>query len=404
MDADAPAGGDGLSWATAYRELRDALADPTPTLAREVWVAEGTYTPAPAGSTASTSFSLQYGDALYGGFAGTETDVAQRDARAHPTILSGDIDQDDDPVDPGGFDNVSPVVFAGRDVSFVLDGFVVRNGSRPTGDNGGGLGVHNGGDVRVANCRFEDNLAALGGGAFFDCASLVVASCSFVGNRCWAETTGGTGGGMYVVTGDTAQIANCEFVGNTARWAGAAVHLNEIGNPARIDDCTFFRNASDESLNGGLFTWGTSLVPVSNCIFWGNLGTYGTTEQHQLHAGSSQGRFEVSHSCIQGLDVHQGHGNIGLDPRFVDRVGADGIPGTADDDLRLSFVSPCVDAGRNADLPQDEADLDRDGNLAEELPVDLRLLPRRVDDPSVPDTGSGAVPLVDMGAHERQVP
>ena len=38
-------------------------------------------------------------------------------------------------------------------------------------------------------------------------------------------------------------------------------------------------------------------------------------------------------------------GNGGVDPLFVDPVGPDGIPGTEDDDLRLSPGSPAINAG-----------------------------------------------------------
>jgi hypothetical protein len=36
------------------------------------------------------------------------------------------------------------------------------------------------------------------------------------------------------------------------------------------------------------------------------------------------------------------------------------------------------------------------------VPLDLALLPRRSDVPSVPDTGNGPAPIVDMGGYERQ--
>lgn len=96
--------------------------------------------------------------------------------------------------------------------------------------------------------------------------------------------------------------------------------------------------------------------------------------------------------------------NIDQDPLFADPDGPDDDPLTLlDNDWRLGAGSPCVDAGRNGALSPDRFDLDRDGNTAETVPFDLQGLPRRVDDPDVPDTGLGPAPLVDMGSYERQV-
>jgi hypothetical protein len=80
-------------------------------------------------------------------------------------------------------------------------------------------------------------------------------------------------------------------------------------------------------------------------------------------------------------------GCIDVDPLVADAAGADGIPGTIDDDVRLSNVSPCIDAGDNARIPAwVAADLDDHG--------------RRFDDPQTPDSGAGSPPIVDMGAYE----
>jgi hypothetical protein len=75
----------------------------------------------------------------------------------------------------------------------------------------------------------------------------------------------------------------------------------------------------------------------------------------------------------------------------MDPNGPDGIPGTLDDDLRLSLASPCIDAARNANVP-------------EGVTVDIAGRDRFVDVPFIPDTGDGEPPIVDMGAHERPAP
>ena len=73
--------------------------------------------------------------------------------------------------------------------------------------------------------------------------------------------------------------------------------------------------------------------------------------------------------------------------------GADGFWGTPDDDfgnLRLQLTSPAIDAGNNAAVPSG-------------VTTDLDGSPRIVDIASVPDTGSGTAPIVDMGAYEAQL-
>lgn len=73
--------------------------------------------------------------------------------------------------------------------------------------------------------------------------------------------------------------------------------------------------------------------------------------------------------------------NIDADPLFVDTNGADNIPGTTDDNLRLQTGSPAIDAGNDLVVPSN-AIVDLDGNS------------RMVD-----GNGNG-LPTVDMGAYE----
>jgi hypothetical protein len=77
------------------------------------------------------------------------------------------------------------------------------------------------------------------------------------------------------------------------------------------------------------------------------------------------------------------------------------VLGTIDDDLTPRTSSPAVDAGNNAFLPLDELDVDGDGDVVETLPIDVAGRARVVDDPNVPDTGSGTPPIVDIGSRER---
>jgi hypothetical protein len=86
----------------------------------------------------------------------------------------------------------------------------------------------------------------------------------------------------------------------------------------------------------------------------------------------------VTYSDIEyGTSTHPGTGNINADPMFVNATSGD---------FHLQPGSPCIDAGYN---------------LAPALPVtDIDGDDRKIDDPTVPDTGNGTPPIVDMGADE----
>jgi len=66
----------GLSWSAAYdnAQLQTAINEATVT---QVWAAEGTYKPT-SGSERNISFQMKNDVAIYGGFAGTETSLNQR--------------------------------------------------------------------------------------------------------------------------------------------------------------------------------------------------------------------------------------------------------------------------------------------------------------------------------------
>ena len=64
-----------------------------------IWVAKGTYKPSKSynlpDSVRYYHFRMLEGVAIYGGFAGTEDSLNQRDLTANETILSGDVNGDD---------------------------------------------------------------------------------------------------------------------------------------------------------------------------------------------------------------------------------------------------------------------------------------------------------------------
>jgi hypothetical protein len=90
---------------------------------------------------------------------------------------------------------------------------------------------------------------------------------------------------------------------------------------------------------------------------------------------------------------------VDLDPLFLNRLGPDGVAGTRDDNLRLSTVSPLIDAGFNGGVLADVLDLDGDMDLTEPVPLDVDGSVRFFD-LIAPGSGVGVAPVVDLGPFE----
>ena len=239
----------------------------------------------------------------------------------------------------------------------------------------------------ITNCVFSGNIASSstgdGGGihsTFF--SNLIVTNCIFTGNMAI------NGGAVHSTDTTDASFTNCVFSGNTAT-NGSGMHMTG-SNVQTVVACTFAGNLASSS-GGGIRRDGNNVIlTLSNCILWGNADLSGTSELAQI-SGSGVG-LTVNYTCIQGLTGNLGGtGNIGDNPFFVDPNGPDRIPGSGDEDVRLSPGSPCIDAADNSAVPKGIT-TDLDGN------------PRFVDDPDTPDTGNGDPPVVDMGAYEFQLP
>ncbi len=420
VNASAAPGGNGLTWGTAFRELRDALAIATipGSGVQEIWVATGSYWPAPPNSSRSSSFGLLDGVSIYGGFLGYETERDQRDPATHVTVLSGDLNGND-----SGFfgvaDNSYHVVNAdGVGPTALLDGFTIRNGAA-TGSGvdsvGGGL-VSYGGSPTLVDCQFFRNQAEnRGGGAFLQGGSPTFVRCLFDRNRVNTTNPGaGTGAGLEHTgsPGNHAQIVHCQFRDNDGTVAGGGLNLGAsatligclfegndadyggaIASAISADDaplligCTIAYNTAHVKA-GGLYgyhsnaSYGVLGTRIHSSIFWGNTG--GLVEESQILTlcGGSCPSNDIRYTCIQSWP-YGGTGNITSNPQFL-----------SSSDLRLQATSPCIDRGLDSLWPNDAWDLDRDGNTSEAWPVDLAGEPRFDD-----GDGNGSA-RSDQGAYE----
>jgi hypothetical protein len=278
VDARADGLDDGTSWTNAFHTVHEAL-DALDQEGGWIWVAEGTY---------HESLRLPSKTALFGGFAGLEQTLFDRDPAGHPTVLAGD-----------GFQSV---VFMEHQT--ILDGFVITGGG---GDQG--AGVCTGGWLSIV----RNNV--------------------LTGNH-----SGWSGGGLLVIGGEPADgsvgkvdgfapvIERNVIVRNTALCgSGAAIRHTRA----------FFLNNTVVGNNGDLRARGLEVVcrigeepTVLHSIFWEN----GDEIYHQV---GMPGRAILMNDCIQD-DEDYGNGVIHTDPVFADTLAGD---------YSLKPGSPCINAG-----------------------------------------------------------
>jgi hypothetical protein len=176
-----------------------------------------------------------------------------------------------------------------------------------------------------------------------------------------------------------ATLTNVTFSGNSASTNGGGMSNRSGGTPTLVN-VTFGGNSAD--CGGGIENYAYGSRPtLANCVLWGNTALTGTqvynygswTPEISCSLVQDSGGSGGSWDSTLGAD---GGGNIDADPQFVDPDGLDDVIGTLDDNLRLWFTSPAVEAGDNIAVPADTLDLDGDGDTTETLPFDLDGYPR----------------------------
>ncbi len=454
--AGAEEGGNGRSWDRAFARLQDALA--AAGSGDELWIAAGSYVPGAPGADRGERFTVADGVALYGGFAGVETDRSQRDPALNATILSGDLNGDDG----GGHiaDNAYHVVEAsGVGEATVLDGLIISGGNADgayPGYFGGGLLSYFGKPTIIA-CTFTRNRARYGGGLFGDGAGPRIIDCTFTENEAlmgagamlavggtaeirqcrFADNLAELGSGLVVADHTSAAVLLCEFTGNHASLLGGGMHVASA-SPAVVG-CVFHENicprgaglslarsdsevvssvfrgnsafGEGDSGNGGGVYISDGFPRLINCTIADNESSRGGGLFAQLADVS------LINCILWGNTDSSGGGREAQVQTVLTETtadfcciqGYDGVPGgtgnTGSDPLldsagRLSPGSPCIDAADTTALPSDEFDLDGDGDEVESSSLDAAAHVRRLDDAATADGGRGAAPIVDIGAFE----
>ena len=267
VDASAPPGGNGGSWATAYRFLQDALA----VADDRIEMAPGTYQPDrdeahPSGTgDRQATFNLPSG-----------VRVGARDPVYYgqePTvILSGDLAGNDAPDFVNYGDNSYHVVdLSATGDGTQLSGVMIRggsaNGSYPH-DRGAGIYMHDDSVLSqpaISSCWVQDNHAVYGGGVFCSNGALVLSSCWLLNNK--ADQFGGA----MEAYQSTCSYSWCYFKYNEAGASGGG--LLSQNTDALLTDCYFIENVSP--VGAGLKSSGTGRVELDDCRFENNQAEQG---------------------------------------------------------------------------------------------------------------------------------
>lgn len=228
-------------------------------------------------SMKATGFTLNSGVQLYGGFAGTETSINDRETLGKPyqlkyrTVLSGDINKDDAidntnliyPANTTRTDNAAHVL----SINMTPTSSSGNNNTYPTVVNGFSIG---GGQA--------DGTDEKGGGIYIH------------GNN--------TGGGIF-------RIERCFFVNNYATQGGAIYVAAEVqnhnNNESLINQCVIYNNAADKraavvNAGGGIYLAGQATV-VNSSIFNNENGGL------RLSTGSKVINSTVARNSGAGIDM-----------------------------------------------------------------------------------------------------
>ncbi|WP_256012887.1 T9SS type A sorting domain-containing protein [Desertivirga xinjiangensis] len=445
--------GTGLDWGNASADLQAMINISAE--GDQVWVAAGTYYPtvmAGDGTGArDKAFMLKKGVEIYGGFAGSEALLSERNFVTNITKLSGDLDKS------GTFttsDSYHVVLSSGDVGSARLDGFTITGGNAsstitpntityngnvfpkyagggiyirnsdptisnlivvgnrclnsPSLSNGGGLYMYNSSSV-LTNIMVSNNSAGNSGGGLYltTSSAAVLNNVSFENNR-----SGSSAGGMYIYN-SSPLITKAIFANNEAVTNGGAIFIygssaTNVSTPV-IQNAVFYNNkslnttAGDDPVGGGA-VYSSSRV---NAIFT-NTTFYGNTSALQGGAivlGYSSSYVQVNNSIfysnVSGVDNHDIHAaspsNLTLNNSLTQQTGVSGSDGNivgqnpsfiSTDPSNSNFLRLSVAEGAVSPAIDKGSDSYITG-----ITTDLAGNPRK----------HGSAP-VDMGAYENQDP
>ena len=346
VNGSAVASGDGSSWSNPLDEAGFAkkLSEGEAVSGDEFWIAKGVYRPVvPASADGVTSgeqeksFILQNGVALYGGFAGSETEREQRKPDSNVVVLTGDLGLDDGR-DARGV-TLSADVIRGTNSKNVLkgtnakgirlDGLIVSGGD----GQGGGLEISKS-DVVIENCLFQGNKGTNGAAIYALVSSLDIRDSHFLENRSTGSWGGsintartevklfrsrfegnavgsgqsGNGGGISFQSNQkpgaaVLTIESCRFLNNYAGGGGGAVYAGRTPDGITIRRSLFKDNKTSHN-GGALRLLQATNILVEDCLFTGNSTVIEGGALYNSEVGSGDRGMTIRSCTFSGNRTH----------------------------------------------------------------------------------------------------
>lgn len=261
----------GSNWANAFTDLQTAFAQSSG--GDEIWVAKGTYSP---GLLVSSFFTLKEGLKVYGGFAGTESLLSERDSIAirgtNETILDGSQGKPS-----------YHVVYntAALTNATVLDGFTIQGGNALAGYGGyynnanyNGAGIYNTAGAAVFNHLWIKNNIASYGAGLYHTGNASYTNIIFSNNR----TIGQYSRGSAVYNAGGFKLNQGTFENNkiieSASYPGYGAALFNAGL-AELRNVTFNNNTITNGQGGAIYSNSGASLTIANASFTGNKSTTG---------------------------------------------------------------------------------------------------------------------------------
>ncbi|WMI64317.1 T9SS type A sorting domain-containing protein [Aestuariibaculum sp. YM273] len=389
IDQDATGTNDGSSWTNAYTDITSALENAADN--SEFWIKGGTYVPTTSvGGNQNTGITITArGVKIYGGFAGTETQLNERVFGNNETIISGDVNGDDGTAIPDftfgastTSDNFGRLLridnFSVTNMT-IIDGLTFTRAYSQTGAGAIRLAQPNNEfpNISFNNCKFTNNLQQNGAGIYLNYRSnLTTYNTAGLGiyiNQCVFENNvAKLGGGIYISNNDDSfssfvnasiKISNTLFnhnivkdnVFDTQGQFASAMRIIQADPQSTfsttISNCTFVKNREEATLYQArdrfvvvleaLPTASVHTVSLVNNIFWGNessngvivnsVGDSGIPSALNLYNNTAEDNFSNISSAQQTATLN-------TSPDFTDFLA---------NDFTLQNTSPAINNGDN---------------------------------------------------------